>query len=893
MADTVNLQTLQVTLEVIKKDYEKSFDEAAAKVSAFDALVIAGVSAMASAVAASLAAIGVASVKSFADFDDAMTKTTSTMEHMSGALKKQMEDVAISVSQNGRKSALELVEAYGALDDEGFSATQSMRALADVEEFASTNALSLAEASKSLGASMRGLKLTTDDVTQNTKNLVGLSDLLTKASIVGQGSTKEYAQALEGASINMGRFNMTAEDGVALFAALRDKSIAGAQAADFVNLTYKSLQLTVGKTKDIWDKFNLSVYDSNGQMKPLTQIIIDLDKATKGMSDENKQATLELLGFNARTAEQIKMLLGSGDAIKEYQAKLKDSTGATKDAAKIQEESFNAIWKATLKLFEDAKLVIGQQLLPIITTLIDWIKKNVGGMNEWHDAVQFVSDVLKFSLLTVIEGAMDLFYHFRVVISAGSLAIREYYEFLIQTAKVSLVAISELISAAQKYANVLALINPAAIALKSDGVTEGIKQINSAIGSLDKAFASNKTAIETDAAALLKLVDAGRPSVGFMADLEKKQEDARKAADALQHSQLEQAKAAKSASDAAKAAAEALAKQGKAATDTGVSLATLTLYQQLFAKDTETAFDKALVKVKEWEKYLQAGAISNEQFARSVRDVVSANNEFVSPVKGTEEKTGDEKEDAAIDLRNQEKVLADHYAREQADFQKHLDTMNKADTKALAEEYRLRDEAGTRYNARVNALHEQERMLQVAAAQSTFDSIANVMQTAFGKQSGMYKAAFAVTKAFAIAESLVHISAAMAKAIDTPWPANLIAMSTVAAETASIISNISSVALSFEGGGLTPSGPRSGGVDGRGGFMAVMHPDERIIDLTKDSDVQARERNNVIVNIPQTFATGVTQRDLSAHGEKMKQETLNAVIDGVSRAGAFRKGVHR
>jgi hypothetical protein len=38
---------------------------------------------------------------------------------------------------------------------------------------------------------------------------------------------------------------------------------------------------------------------------------------------------------------------------------------------------------------------------------------------------------------------------------------------------------------------------------------------------------------------------------------------------------------------------------------------------------------------------------------------------------------------------------------------------------------------------------------------------------------------------------------------------------------------------SFAGGGFTGSGPRSGGVDGKGGFMAVLHPNETVTDHTK------------------------------------------------------------
>ena len=38
---------------------------------------------------------------------------------------------------------------------------------------------------------------------------------------------------------------------------------------------------------------------------------------------------------------------------------------------------------------------------------------------------------------------------------------------------------------------------------------------------------------------------------------------------------------------------------------------------------------------------------------------------------------------------------------------------------------------------------------------------------------------------------------------------------------------------SFEGGGYTGNAPRSGGLDGRGGYMAMVHPRETIIDHTR------------------------------------------------------------
>ena len=52
--------------------------------------------------------------------------------------------------------------------------------------------------------------------------------------------------------------------------------------------------------------------------------------------------------------------------------------------------------------------------------------------------------------------------------------------------------------------------------------------------------------------------------------------------------------------------------------------------------------------------------------------------------------------------------------------------------------------------------------------------------------------------------------------------------------------------LSYAGGGHTGDGARAGGLDGRGGFLAMLHPRERVIDETRGG---ARAERPVVVNV--------------------------------------------
>jgi hypothetical protein len=61
--------------------------------------------------------------------------------------------------------------------------------------------------------------------------------------------------------------------------------------------------------------------------------------------------------------------------------------------------------------------------------------------------------------------------------------------------------------------------------------------------------------------------------------------------------------------------------------------------------------------------------------------------------------------------------------------------------------------------------------------------------------------------------------------------------------------------ISFDGGGSTGSNSRTGGLDGKGGFVAMLHPQETVVDHTKGQQVG----NTVNVTVNQTFAAGTSR----------------------------------
>ncbi|WP_158659286.1 phage tail tape measure protein [Paracoccus denitrificans] len=63
------------------------------------------------------------------------------------------------------------------------------------------------------------------------------------------------------------------------------------------------------------------------------------------------------------------------------------------------------------------------------------------------------------------------------------------------------------------------------------------------------------------------------------------------------------------------------------------------------------------------------------------------------------------------------------------------------------------------------------------------------------------------------------------------------------------LSSVIGGALSFDGGGYTGNASRSGGIDGKGGFLAVMHPRETVVDHTKSTRSAGPDQSGGAVDV--------------------------------------------
>ena len=132
---------------------------------------------------------------------------------------------------------------------------------------------------------------------------------------------------------------------------------------------------------------------------------------------------------------------------------------------------------------------------------------------------------------------------------------------------------------------------------------------------------------------------------------------------------------------------------------------------------------------------------------------------------------------------------------------------------------------------------EQKRQIQLAGMEVVKDSL-NFMASNLKEGTALQKTAFLATKAFAASEAIVSAELAAAKMLAKD--VGIFGLGAIASANivrgfgyASAANIMAQAVASFDGGGFTGRGARSGGLDGRGGFMAMLHPNETVVDHTK------------------------------------------------------------
>ena len=400
MTIKVPLGELNVRLTADAAQFQSVIDGAIQRIDQAGQRLTAVGRGMTAAVTVPLALLGGAAVREFARFDDALTTSLSIMGDVTGEMRQEMSDLALTISSSTIISAEQLAESYFFLASAGLTAEQSMASLNTVTQFAVAGAFDMARATDLLTDAQSALGLSSDNTAQNLENMTRLSDGLIRANTLANATAEQFSTALvtrSGAALQA--LNKDLEEGLAVLAAFADQGIKAELAGNSLAIVLRDLQNASLRNTEVWDELGLSVFDASGEMRNTADIIEQLENLFGSMSDEQKRSTATMLGFQDRSFAAIQALLGTSEGIRAYEAALRSAGGATEEVSERQVASFSNQMIILQNNVRNAAILIGQDLAPLILRLGDGVQRLI---NRWNS---LSAETRRFIVLTGVAVA--------------------------------------------------------------------------------------------------------------------------------------------------------------------------------------------------------------------------------------------------------------------------------------------------------------------------------------------------------------------------------------------------------------------------------------------------------------------------------------------------------
>ena len=242
-------------------------------------------------VSTAVAAAGGAAVKTAADFESSMSQvqatmgiTSKSMSTLNGKSVNTMDALKKLAKEMGSKtafSASQCAEALNYLALAGYDTQEMADTLPTVLNLAAAGNLDLAKASDMVTDAMSALGIKTKDANKMVDQMAKTaSSTNTSVGQLGEGilTIGATAKTVKGG---------TAELNTAL-GILANNGIKGAEGGTHLRNVILSLQNPTDKAAKTMDSLGVSVFDSQGNMRSLNDILGDLNKSMAGMTSEEK-----------------------------------------------------------------------------------------------------------------------------------------------------------------------------------------------------------------------------------------------------------------------------------------------------------------------------------------------------------------------------------------------------------------------------------------------------------------------------------------------------------------------------------------------------------------------------------------------------------------------------
>ena len=338
--------------------------------------------------------IGTASVSAAASFEEAM----SEVQALTGATGSEFDALSEQAQELGastRYSATEASNAMSELASAGFTTSEIMSAMPGLLDLAASGNVDLATAAGIASSTLRGFGLEASE-TAHVSDVLAEAAARTNAGITDTGEAMKYIAPVASA------MGISIEEVTAAIGLLSNAGIQGGQAGTVLRSALSRLASPSAEAAELMGQLGFNAYDAQGKMLPLKDIIGNLETATAGLTDEQKQNAIVTI-FGQEAMSGMLALTAAGPAqLEELTNSLENCDGSASKMAKTMQNNLKGKVTELKSALEGAGIAIGEKLIPALTNGVKKITEVVSAFNNLDEGTQ--KSIVKFGLVAAAIG---------------------------------------------------------------------------------------------------------------------------------------------------------------------------------------------------------------------------------------------------------------------------------------------------------------------------------------------------------------------------------------------------------------------------------------------------------------------------------------------------------
>lgn len=310
-------------------------------------------------------------ISTTAEFSTSMKK----VQALSGASGKELaalESAALKMGKTTSHSASASAEALSYMSLAGWDTNQMLAGLPSVLSLASAGQVELALASDIVTDTMSMFKLEANEAARAT-------DVFAKVQASSNTSVEQLGEAMKYVGATASAFGLDIEETSALLGVMADNGIKASMGGTALKSVLSRLAAPTKEVLNGFKELNVSMTDSNGNLKDLDVLLPEIKKAMDGLSESQKVQVAKQIAGSEAMSGFLAIVDGANDKVPQLTQALRESGGFAQATAQTMEDGLGGAINSVQSAWEGFKIELGKKFEP---ALIEVLRSLADTINE-------------------------------------------------------------------------------------------------------------------------------------------------------------------------------------------------------------------------------------------------------------------------------------------------------------------------------------------------------------------------------------------------------------------------------------------------------------------------------------------------------------------------------